>query len=91
MEIRFYIDPATDEPHIYGHRVSEEEAIDVLETPGEDRPGQDGARVAMGQTRTGRYLRVIYVLESDGAFVITAYELTGKPLLAYRRRQRRRR
>jgi len=91
MEIRFYVDPATDEPHIYGHRVSEEEAIDVLETPGEDRPGQDGVRVAMGQTRAGRYLRVIYVPESDGAFVITAYELTGKPLLAYRRRRRRRR
>lgn len=91
MEIRFYVDPATDEPHIYGHRVSEEEAIDVLETPGEDRPGQDGVRIAIGQTQAGRYLRVIYVPESDGAFVITAYELTGKPLLAYRRRRRRRR
>ena len=33
MEIRSYVDPATDEPHFYGHRVSEEEAIDVLETP----------------------------------------------------------
>ncbi len=91
MEIRFYVDPATDEPHIYGHRVSEEEAIDVLVTPGEDRPGQDGVRIAIGQTQAGRYLRVIYVPESDGAFVITAYELTGKPLLAYRRRRRRRR
>ena len=55
MEIRFYVDPATDEPHIYGHRVSEEEAIDVLETPGEDRPGQDGVRVAIGQTQSGRF------------------------------------
>jgi hypothetical protein len=91
MEIRFYIDPETDAPHIYRHRVFEEEAIDVLETPGEDRPGRDGVRVAMGQTATGRYLRVIYVPESDGAFVITAYELTGKPLMAYRRRRRRRR
>lgn len=91
MEIRFYIDPETDEPHIYRHPVSEEEAIDVLEAPGEDRPGQEGVRVAMGQTETGRYLRVIYVPESDGAFVITAYELTGKPLMAYRRRRRRRR
>ena len=91
MEIRFYIDPATDEPHIYGHRISEEEAIDVLEAPSEDRPGQDGARVAMGQTHAGRYLRVIYVPEQNGAFVITAYELTGKSLLAFRRRRRRRR
>lgn len=71
MEIRFYIDPVTDEPHIYRHGVTEDEAIDVLENPGEDRPGHEGARVAMGQTRAGRYLRVIYVPEQNGAFVIT--------------------
>jgi hypothetical protein len=27
--------------------------------------------------------------EPDSVFIITAYELTGKPLLAYRKRQRR--
>jgi hypothetical protein len=39
----------------------------------------------------GRYLRVIYVPdpEPNSAFVITAYELRGKPLIAYRRRRRR--
>jgi hypothetical protein len=33
-------------------------------------------------TASGRYLRVIYVPdpEPDSVFVITAYELTGKPL-----------
>jgi transposase len=38
-----------------------------------------------------RFLRVIYVPdpEPDSIFVITAYELRGKPLTAYRRRQRR--
>ena len=51
-----------------------------------------GARVTIGRTRTGRYLRVIYVPdpEPDSIFVIAAYELTGKPLAAYRRRRRRR-
>lgn len=46
----------------------------------------------MGQTEAGRYLRVIYVPdpEPDSVFVITAYELKGKPLMAYRRRKRRR-
>ena len=34
-------------------------------------------------------LRVIYVPEPEGVFVITAYELTGKPLAAYRRRRRK--
>ena len=27
----------------------------------EDRPGREGSRVALGRTRAGRYLRVIYV------------------------------
>lgn len=89
MEVRFYIDPETNQPHIYGHGVTEQEAMDVLENPNEDRAGHEGARVAIGQTAGGRYLRVIYVAESSGAFVITAYELTGKPLIAYRRRRRR--
>jgi hypothetical protein len=48
--------------------------------------------VAIGQTSAGRYLRVIYVPdpEPEGVFVITAYELTGGALTAYRRRRRKR-
>jgi hypothetical protein len=90
--VRFYTDPATGRPHIYGHQVDEDEVEDVLERPAEDRPGREGSRVAVGQTRAGRYLRVIYVPdpEPDSVFVITAYELRGKPLAAFRRRRRRR-
>ena len=93
MDIRFYRDPETDEPHIYNHEVDEDEVEDVLTSPGEDRPGREGSRVAIGQTRNGRYLRVIYVPDSepDSVFVITAYDLRGKPLAAYRRRRRKRR
>ena len=92
MNIRYYLDPTTGQPHILEHDVDEREVQDVLETPGEDRPGRDGSRIAVGQTRAGRYLRVIYVPdpEPESVFVITAYELKGKPLLAYRRRRRRR-
>jgi hypothetical protein len=91
MNVRFYRDLETGEPHIYGHDVDEDEVVDVLENPGEDRPGKDGSRVAVGKTTGGRYLRVIYVPdpEPDSVFVITAYELRGKPLIAYRRRRRR--
>ena len=91
MKARFYIDPQTGAPHIYNHRVGEDEVEDVLRNPGEDRPGREGSRVALGQARSGRYLRVIYVPdpEPDSVFVITAYELQGKPLTAYRRRRRR--
>jgi hypothetical protein len=45
----------------------------------------------MGQTRAGRYLRVIYVAdpEPDNLFCITAYELTPKAVHALRRRRRK--
>ena len=74
MRLRFYVDPATGEPHIYGHGVAEDEVADVLDSPTEDRPGREGSRIAIGQTGAGRYLRVIYVPgpESQSAFVITA-------------------
>jgi hypothetical protein len=90
MTIRYYIDPATGMPHIHNHQVAESEVEDVLTRPGEDRPGRENSRVAIGQTESGRYLRVIYVPDPapDSVFVITGYELTGKPLIAYRRRRR---
>ena len=93
MKIRYYIDKETERPHIYQHDVSEQEVEEVLLRPGEDRPGREGSRVAIGRTAAGRYLRVIYVPdpEPDSVFVITAYDLRGKPLLAYRRRHRRKR
>ena len=93
VNIRFYIDPETRLPHIYNHDVRENEVEDVLQKSGEDRPGKENSRIAIGQTRGGRCLRVIYVPdpEPDSVFVITAYELAGKPLKAYRRRSRKRR
>ena len=92
MNIRFYSDKETGLPHIYDHDVLENEVEEVLRRPGEDRPGKENSRIAIGQTRAGRYLRVIYVPdpEPDSVFVITAYEFVGKPLKAYRRRSRRR-
>ncbi len=58
MNLRFYMDTETNLPHIYKHKVTEDEAEDVLSRPGEDRIGREGARVAIGQTRAGRYLRI---------------------------------
>jgi hypothetical protein len=91
MDIRFYIDPQTDAPHIYEHGVSEKEVEEILVNSAEDRPGREGSRVALGRTSAGRFLRVIYVPdpEPNSVFVITAYELKGKPLIAFRRRHRR--
>ena len=91
MNIRFYDDPETGLPHIYNHGVTEDEVEDILLNPGETWQGRRKTRNALGQTQSGRYLQVVYVRdpEPNSVFVITAYELTGKPLTAYRRRQRR--
>ena len=91
MKVRYYVDRETELPHIYRHDVSEQEVEEILTRPGEDRPGREGSRVALGRTMSGRYLRVIYVPdpEPECVFVVTAYELRGKPLIAYRRRHRR--
>ncbi len=91
MKIRFYVDPETGAPHVHNHEVDEDEVADVLSIPGEDRVGREGSRVAIGRTRSGRHLKVIYVPDPEAAsvFVITAYEVAGKALLAYRRRRKR--
>jgi hypothetical protein len=93
VEFRFYIDPETDEPHIHRHAVEETEVREILDRPWEDRPGQDDSRVALGQTRAGRYLRVVYVPDAAdrSIFVITAYEPGRKVVQALRRRRRRKR
>jgi hypothetical protein len=59
VDVRYYYDPDTGDPHIYEHGVFEDEIEYVLRHAGEDRPGHDGSRHAIGQTAAGRYLRVI--------------------------------
>jgi hypothetical protein len=70
---------------------SENEVEEILSRPLEDRPGTDGFRIVIGKTFAGRYLRVVYIPdpEPNTVFVVTAYDLRGKPLVAFRRRNRR--
>jgi len=91
VNVRFYVDPELGKPHIYRHQVTETEVEEVLNRPLEDRPGRDAPRVAIGRTREGRYLRVIYVPNPapNAIFVITAFELGPKALRALRRRRKR--
>ena len=80
-------------PRSDDHGVTEAEVEWIVAHPGEDGSSSRGSRESIGQTLAGRFLRVIYVPDPDGGgvFVVTAYELTGKFLKAYRRRKRRRR
>ncbi|MBM3773716.1 MAG: hypothetical protein FJW37_00965 [Acidobacteria bacterium] len=38
VELRFYVDPAAGQPHIWNHDVEESEVKEVLANPAEDRP-----------------------------------------------------
>jgi hypothetical protein len=91
MQLRFYADPDTGQPHIHTHGVTEEEVGQVLRGGGENLPATGDARRKIGQTLGGRFLQVFYVPDEDpqSVFVITAYELRGKAKKAFRRRQRR--
>lgn len=73
-ESALHIDPETGSPRFHRHRVSEVEVEDVLVQPLEDRVGAEGAHIAIGRTRGGRYSRVVCVPDpSPGPmFVITA-------------------
>jgi hypothetical protein len=91
MEVRYYLDPDTGQPHIYGHGVTEQEVEQVLRGRGEDLRATGNSRRKIGETSDGRYLQVFYVPDEDpdSVFVITAYEPQGKAKQAFRRRQRR--
>jgi hypothetical protein len=91
MDLRFNLDPETGQAHVYGHGVTEEEVRQVMGKPGQDYPGRRNSRMRLGQTDAGRYLQVIYVPDPGrhSALVLTAYELKGNALKAYRRRRRR--
>jgi len=93
MNLRFSTDPESGLPHIYDHGLTEEEVREVLVQPGEEFASRRNSRIALGQTRAGRYVQVVFVPDEDGdgVFVVTAFDLTGRALKAYRRRRRKRR
>ncbi len=84
MNLRFYVDPETGSIHIYRHGVEEREVEDAIRVRGEVRPRGEGSRVAIGRTRgvdiSDRSMR--RDPEPNCAYVITAYELIGKRLIA---------
>jgi hypothetical protein len=93
MILRFHRDVETGLPHILGHGVTEAEVEELMRNRGYEFPGYEDSTVKMGQTNSGRYLKVIFSKDriGDGIFIITAYEIHGKAKRAYRKRQRRKR
>jgi hypothetical protein len=93
MELRFWRDPETGLPHIYNRGVREEEVRQVLTRPVVNLPAERNARTILGQTPTGRCLKVVLVPDEGAAsgFVVAAYELRGRGLKAFRRLRKRKR
>jgi len=93
VKIRYLEDHETGEPHIYKHDVCEDEVEEVLASAEEDLPARRNSRSIIGKTSTGRFLRIICVRnkEQGSIFVVTAYDLSPRQLIAYRRRCRKRR
>jgi len=91
VNVRFYIDVDTGLPHFEQHGVTEAEVLRVLDTPTENRPGSGDSRILIGRASGGRFIRVVASFDEDGegVFVITAFEVVGKPLRALRRRMKR--
>ena len=95
MAIRYKIDRETGQPHKLDHGVAEEEVEEVLEATPDDLLGRNRTRIATRQTLAGHTLRVVYAEErtSHGdieTVIVTAYELRGAALAAFRRRRRKR-
>ena len=59
VDVRYFLVPETGQPDIYDHGITEAEVEWILARPGEDGPSSGWARQSIGQTSTGRYLRVI--------------------------------
>ncbi len=90
MKIRFYIDES-GRPHIDKHGVTEDEVAGAFQNIFEDRLGRENSRIAICRTGSGRILKVIYAPESkDEVFIISARELIGSQLKAFRRRMKKR-
>ena len=88
MNLKFFIDPATHELHIFNHGVTEEEASEIVMDPIEDQRSRNNTRIARGKTENGRFIRVVYAEKTTSIVVITAWVMTGKELQAFKRRNK---
>ena len=90
MSVRYYIDPETRLPHIYGHEVEETEVEEVLSSDPTIRRLEKGEvkgenlYIAFGKTNGGRHLSVLFVRKKDQrGLVISARDMTSKERKKY--------
>ncbi len=88
MEITWFEWDDSNIEHIARHNISPDEIEDVAF---EDKPwirkGREGTRYMLGNTVTGKYLFIVYMLKGKGiARVITAMDMDEKTKKLYKKR-----
>ncbi|MCO6456275.1 MAG: BrnT family toxin [Pirellulaceae bacterium] len=70
-------DPQGNVQHIAEHGITKAEVVEVLDRPSAREVSRSSGRpVAIGTTRTGRTLLVVYdEIDEDRVYPVTAYEL----------------
>lgn len=93
MNLRFYVNPETGQPHIYDHGVQEDEVADILDEPQRLSRGSNRSKIAVGQTRAGRWLMVVFIEDPspNSYFVISAYTPPANVVRAVRRHGKKKR
>lgn len=85
MKVRFYLDPDTRNPHIFKHRVSEEETFAFFTNKQYfEFQRKDQSFEAFGKTLDGRLLQFAFRKERDGSiFIITGYDIEDKEMILF--------
>jgi len=86
VRVRRWIWDERNRAHIARHGVYEDEAEEVVATATLTEVIQAGKSLAWGKTAEGRYLLVVYAIRGQqGAYVITARDMTSKEKKRFRR------
>jgi len=85
VKFRFYVDPDSQEPHIYKHQVTEQEIVEIFTARSYfERLRADGSYELIARLRSARCLRVAYrKFDSNGIFVITAYDIIDREVIQF--------
>jgi hypothetical protein len=75
--------------HIAQHDVTLDEVREaILERPYWAAPGRNDTTLVYGRTYAGRYLLVVAIDEGDGAFIVTARDMTEGEKRTFHRKAR---
>src|SRR5687768_17159750 len=81
MEVRFYRDDDTGEPHFREHGVTETEVREAFDNVIDDGGGSDRSRALIGRTEGRRYIRVVYAPDPVPRFGVRHHRVSARALV----------